>query len=555
MKRLVSFVIMLCLLLGMLGLAALAEEYYVQTQEDFVKVLAEAEDNSTIRLAQGVYEMPAYVSAVNITVIGAGESNTKIDFPSDYVDNSGIAFEAVSLDRPVGAAAFSGGTDSRPASTGGAFVPFMGAPAPEAKGADVAQNTRTGMKYASIQEAVNAAESDDTIKVIADHGVDASAWSCNGLETIIGVEDKSITIDLAGCKVSVDMQGQICNSFMMVTNGSLTLLDSGSKGSIDVLNGDNTKYMMYCETDGSMKVESGSYSSVALADSMIYSKGNKIVEITGGNFYLGNLGTGKNDSPWIFNASGQNDQHVFVSGGTFNADVFNQHYRHEVQQPNEEDPNTAVTLRNNGDGTYTCVPAGVAQYEWEGGYGYFAGYETLDAAIDAANKKGLHTKEHEFANDLHTIINDTRLDKSATATYTIVVSDGKKVSLDLGDNTLSTNGPIIIGSGSLLTVKGGEGTINSGADSIEDLFKNDSGEALSRNNVQIAGGVWSFDPSDYLASGFEVVQNEDGKWEVILAVGRSNAVPATGDMSNMPLWCGLLLAFAAVTVLTRKKKA
>jgi len=36
---------------------------------------------------------------------------------------------------------------------------------------------------------------------------------------------------------------------------------------------------------------------------------------------------------------------------------------------------------------------------------------------------------------------------------------------------------------------------------------------------------------------------------------KSSSVPATGDMSNMPLWGALLIGFAALAIATRKKKA
>ena len=54
------------------------------------------------------------------------------------------------------------------------------------------------------------------------------------------------------------------------------------------------------------------------------------------------------------------------------------------------------------------------------------------------------------------------------------------------------------------------------------------------------------------ASGKAIIKAVD---ESIHLEFTANAVPATGDMSNLPLWSALLLLFAVTAILTRKKKA
>lgn len=57
------------------------------------------------------------------------------------------------------------------------------------------------------------------------------------------------------------------------------------------------------------------------------------------------------------------------------------------------------------------------------------------------------------------------------------------------------------------------------------------------------------------SDGSFVISNVLGPVSIKLVPVPKSPVPATGDMSNMPLWALLFLGFAAIAIATRKKKA
>ena len=97
-------------------------------------------------------------------------------------------------------------------------------------------------------------------------------------------------------------------------------------------------YSLVFQYDGSViTINSGNYKLNVGGNGrgMIYSNDDEKVTVNGGTFILGNVGKLSNGSPWIFNASGKNTQNINVYGGTYNYNVFNQHWVFEVQTTKE----------------------------------------------------------------------------------------------------------------------------------------------------------------------------------------------------------------------------
>jgi len=320
-------------------------------------------------------------------------------------------------------------------------------PLPTVPASDVAQIG--DKKYGSIQEAVEKAGDGDTITVLEDHELTCTA-------TWFTVADKTVTVDLNGKVISVNADG-FDKLIETGVGGKLTLRDSSAEktGKLDVKSESGLKNVLYAEEGSELVVESGTYclDNSVNEGALINGRADEIVTINGGTFHLGNIGTGKNGSPWIFNTRGQNERNIIVNGGTFNADVVHQYYPFEVMAPKEK------ALKDNGDGTWTFVDAVayVNEQEWSSRwYTNEVGYATLEEAIEAADD--IQTKSGETsAEEVITILADVTLGEDVTADNKIEVAKDKTVTLNLGGHTLtSTARPAIrIANGADVTVKNG----------------------------------------------------------------------------------------------------
>ncbi len=261
-------------------------------------------------------------------------------------------------------------------------------------------------KYESIQDAVNAAQNGDVITVLKSHALDITCGVLNsdGYYTLINVADKAVTIDLNGCTLTVDVtnlpagteNNMLLGVFAADTNGKLTLKDSGENGSVSVTGGaTKTIYSLVIAYEGLVNIEGGSYYVDHMNEGrgMIYgnvgdhanedgSNKDTGVNISGGNFTLGNVGTLANQSPWILSTAGSNTgNYVYVTGGTFNDDINHQYWIFEVEVP------YTLAMKSNGNGTWTVVDAVayVKEYQYSEYYAWI-GYATFAEAYDAAEE-------------------------------------------------------------------------------------------------------------------------------------------------------------------------
>lgn len=251
-----------------------------------------------------------------------------------------------------------------------------------------------GTYYATLQEAIAAAATGDTITVLADIAVDTSAVVANssGYAAIYNIAEKDIIIDLNGKKIeatvnAADLEsykdGILLGVFCMDTNGKLTLTGEGTV-TANLVDGpeDPTASKLYSllvayGTGSELVVENGTFHANSVNSALVYSQYDEIITINGGTYTLGNLGKGRNCSPWLFNAKSQNTQNILVNGGTFSADIQHQYYPFEVQMPKE------LALSKGEDGMYTVVPAVayVNEQEWSSKwYTNYVGYATVEEA-------------------------------------------------------------------------------------------------------------------------------------------------------------------------------
>jgi len=264
-----------------------------------------------------------------------------------------------------------------------------------------------GGTYTSIQAAVDVAPSGATIQIIDNISLicddtDDTVSVSTKYQTLVSIAGKSVTIDLNGkklfceekCNDGVLNNAGLLGFFATQANGHLTLIDSVGGGTVQISsNGHVYGLLVNFDDTSSMTINAGTYILNHARDSLCYTGGTKGIIVNGGTFSLGNVGTGSNGSPWIFNASGQGKSHVLVTGGTFNDNVFRQHWRQEVQMPEDN----VVGIKDNGDGTWTVVDATIHVNEHASTYRYDMGYTSLEEAIE--NAKDQQNIKGQYAND------------------------------------------------------------------------------------------------------------------------------------------------------------
>ena len=284
--------------------------------------------------------------------------------------------------------------------------------------------------FATINEAVQAAVSGETVTLIADVETSAAGYATitDGYAVIVAVKEKEITLDLNGKSVTVtptadELAGakdkMLMSVFGMDANGKLTLTGDGS---VKVnANGANVYSLVAAYGEGSaVVIENGNYEADAVmaSGSLIYS--HELITVMGGTFNLGNIATGANGSPWIFNTIGQNYTGVKVVGGTYPTDINHQFWANEVLVPE------AYALKNNGNGTWTVVDAVAYTNEKatsRGASWRHVGYASLEDAIAATGKYNCQD-------------NTVTMNKDITLAP-ITVANGVTVAIDLNGKTIS----------------------------------------------------------------------------------------------------------------------
>ena len=252
--------------------------------------------------------------------------------------------------------------------------------------------------YLTLQDAVAAAKDGDVIILLSDLTLskDDVTLLDGSYNTFFLVEGKDITIDLNGKTISVDAAGMdkmLVGVFSTDNGGHLTLNDTVGGAVVEAVANGATVYglIVNYEPGCSITINGGTYTLDKASDSLIYTgcdagEGEGVV-VNGGNFTLGNVGTGKNQSPWIFNAKGQNTANVIVTGGTFNANICGQYYAHEVDILDAMGNLSYVIANADGTWTVTGLAAEVAiMLDVVGNYDYPVGYATFADAIKSIVK-------------------------------------------------------------------------------------------------------------------------------------------------------------------------
>ena len=284
------------------------------------------------------------------------------------------------------------------------------------------------VKYASIQDAIDAAQNGETVTLLANVTLTDNdvVMTKDGNKTMLYVAGKEITFDMNEKTILVEnysLGNYLLGVFCIEDGAGLTVTGNGT---IDVPQLDRQVAYMFWKrgTAGYLVIENGNFHAGNLEDSMIYTNGDEVVTVNGGTFILDRTGERPNGCPWMFNTKGQNVNSIVVNGGTYNTNVSKQHYVHEAKLAEDK------TMLDNGDGTWTVIEALAAI---DG-----VGYRTLAEAVEAA-AEGDYVTLLKDVTDAGIVINKSITIDFGGHTYTFNKAVGSKGTETLGLQILKGN--------------------------------------------------------------------------------------------------------------------
>ena len=294
-----------------------------------------------------------------------------------------------------------------------------------------AKNSERSFGSNKFLNVTSAMADGDVVTLVADVALTTANYVTitDNYATLCAVKEQNVTIDLNGKVITVNASaadvagaesGMLFAVFAVDTNGNLTITDSSNgAGAVNVVANDAPVYCLagVYGNGGKLTIENGSYTADMLSNCLIYAQHENCVTVNNGNYHLGNVGTGANGSPWIFNTYGKNVTGATVNGGTFNTDINHTFWANEVFVPE------TLALRNNGDGTWTVVPAVAYAVEIATSTGSSdrnIGYATVAEAVEGVKNGGTVT-----------LLSDVALENGLT------VEAGRKFALDLNGKTVS----------------------------------------------------------------------------------------------------------------------
>lgn len=330
----------------------------------------------------------------------------------------------------------------------------------------LASAVQVGTKvYGNFAEAFAAAQDGETVKLLSDFNLGLNDVVVNnaGQNVLANVDGKNITFDMNGKKITVNHTSTVAADriYSVICVEDAAGLTVKGNGSIDVTTGvtdanvmPKVAYMFWKRgTDGYLVIEDGNYHMDNAEDSMVYTNGDDIVTVKGGTFILDAVGTRTNGFPWVFNAAGNNVANVNVTGGTYNYDIRKQFWAQEVKLAE------GLTMRNNGDGTWTVVDAIASVIGADAAVkeSYGSIQEAIYAAQDGETVKLLADVAYADADALS-------VEEKPYSTMLYV--QGKNITLDMNGKNIDVEytgsllySVVLVSDGAGLTVTG-EGSIN-----------------------------------------------------------------------------------------------
>jgi len=430
-----------------------------------------------------------------------------------------------------------------------------------------------GYQFLSLADATRFAKNDDVVTLVNDVEMTTANYTTitDNYAVLVAVKEKAIAIDLNGKAITVNASAEelanangtmLMSVFAADTNGNLTLTDSSAEGtgSVKVTANDATVYSVVVQygVGGKVAINGGSYEAdrVSIGGALLYSQHDEVVTVTGGKFALGNIAdpAGQNGQPWIFNAKGNNVANFVVTGGTYNADVNHQHWAYEVGI------DKTYATRNNGDGTWTVVPAVAYATEAYRSSEREVGYATLAEAVAAVKDEGTVTLVADATGAGVVIDKDVTIDFNGK-TYTFNETVGSAGTTTLGFQILKDNN-VTLKNGTLTSTATVEGSkevkmliqnyanltledmnLVDATDHILYVLSNNCGETELMGNTNITTDAVAFDSYKYGSYAAPTVYvNTTGKIVGAIEKNEGATIAITSGTYTTPIlpeWCAL----------------
>ncbi len=416
------------------------------------------------------------------------------------------------------------------------FVGLNEVPAlPTSQYAKVVAEAQVGNFIGDFAAVINAAKDGETVKLLSDFTLtDDDIQMVGSYKVMANVEGKDITLDMNGKKITVDYTGgaHLIAAIRVADGAGLTVTGNGT---IDVpTNGINVAYMFWkAGTTGHMTIENGTYHMDNSADSMVYTNGDEIVTVKGGNWAIDQIGTRENGFPCIFNAQGSGDRSIIVTGGTYNDDINHQHWG------NEAVVDKTCYVVDNGDGTWTVKPGAVA----------YVDLGTLTGPYFVAKDFGFATLEEAFAaagnGNTITLLTDIEL------TTGVTVPADKTITLDLNGKTI-TGKPAEAKAFSVITNKGNLTITGDGSVVCDHQLAGSTGYAvntITNGGTLIVDGAVIENKSTATNQIGYAIDNNSGNGDAVVVI-KKGQVKASGSnyYDGIRLFCNSLTNENAVTV-------
>ena len=343
-----------------------------------------------------------------------------------------------------------------------------------------------GVKYESVQAAVDAAKNGDTVKVLLRHAVSDSI-----------VIDKDIILDLSAEGARIDAAADLENKPVVRVLATVTI--KGNAGIIDGYKGINSYAIIVgnSTTAGTLYISEGMFRGVTTAISVT----NGTAYISGGTFYTRHDGEGTDyGATYMLNcldsAYNNGTAKIIVTGGLF--DGFNP-YNNAAEGVNTNF--CPENYRTNLNGTWYSVTYAVA--ERNGIY-----YPSI--------------REAATGDGIVTVLIDHEVDLNNNFYGCPIVANGKEIVIDLNGKTIVADwskytynsgemGLFVVANGGKLTITGNGTVINkdSGNVNIEaHIFHNMNGSAARHNYIIIENGTfYQYDSTQIIYSQGHAASN------------------------------------------------
>ena len=355
-----------------------------------------------------------------------------------------------------------------------------------------------GVKYESVQEAVDASQEGDIVKVLVRHAV---------AQTI--VINKNITLDLSASGARIDAAETLTNAPVVRILAEVTI--TGANGIIDGYKGINSYAIIVGSNDvaGTLHISEGMFRGVTSAISV--TKG--VAYISGGTFYTKHDGEGTDyGAAYMLNCMDANYKNgtakIIVTGGLF--DGFNP-YNNAAE--GEGTNFCADNHRTNLNGNWYSVVNAVASRtnETTGQVTYF---NSLRSAT-TLNSGDMTLYTVKLLQDVEIDVNDNFYGIPVVCNGTNIVLDlnGKTVTADWSVYTYPAGetGLFVVANGGSLTITGNGTVINkdSGSVNVEaHIFHNMNGSKDRNNMLTVENGTfYQYDNTQILYSQGHAASN------------------------------------------------